>query len=51
MASWKTLRVMNANLIKKWVYFIYYDLHVSANFYVYIYGAGKQTEDSYIARR
>ena len=51
MTSWKTPRVMNANLIKKLVYFVYYDLHVSTSFCVYIYGASKQTEDSYIGRR
>ena len=33
---WKMLRVVNADLIKKWVYFIYYDLPVHASFCVYI---------------
>ena len=51
MTPWKTPRVVNANLLKKWVYFVYYDLLVSASFCVYIYGASKQAEDSYIGRR
>ena len=33
MASWKTPHVVNANLLKKWVYFVYYDVLV----FVYIF--------------
>ena len=51
MTSWKMLRVVNADLIKKWVYFVYYDLPVHVSFCVYIYGGSKQTEDFYIGRR
>ena len=51
LASWKTLGVINADLIKKSVYFVYYDLPVRVSFCVYIYGGTKQTEDSYIGRR
>ena len=37
MASWKTLGVMNTSLIKKWVYFVYYDLHVCVLVFVCIF--------------